>query len=160
MRLLPRCVLYEESVRIVVGTHHPAAGEAGLTLPDLLAHPWILPGTETVLRRELEEFFVRAKLPLPENRIECTSFLTVRQLLVETDVVAVLPGLIGADDPRLTPLPITLDPIGHSVGITLPRNRPLSPSTRALLRKLRAAAAGLKPAGAGHAEGIEPVIQA
>ncbi|MER5987948.1 LysR substrate-binding domain-containing protein [Streptomyces sp. NPDC001787] len=155
-----RHALYEESVRVVVGAHHPAVGEAGLTLPDLLAHPWILPGTETVLRRELEEFFVRAKLPLPENRVECTSFLTVRQLLIETDVVAVLPGLIGADDPRLTPLPISLDPIGHSVGITLPRNRPLSPSTRALLGTLRAAAAGLKADGAHHAEGTEPLAQA
>ncbi|WP_329026421.1 LysR substrate-binding domain-containing protein [Streptomyces sp. NBC_00690] len=135
--------LYEESVRIVVGAHHPALKLAGVTLPDLLVHPWILPGAETVLRRELEEFFVRSGLALPENRVECTSFLTVRQLLLETEVIAVLPGLIGGDDPRLASLPISLDPIGHSVGTTLPGNRPLSPSTRALLTALRTAAAGL-----------------
>lgn len=140
---LVRHTLYEESVRIVVGAHHPVLKQDGVTLPDLLAYPWILPGTETVLRRELEEFFVRSDLALPENRVECTSFLTVRQLLLETEVIAVLPGLIGGDDPRLASLPISLEPIGHSVGTTLPGNRPLSPSTRALVTALRTAAAGL-----------------
>lgn len=138
-----RHTLYQESVKVVVGTDHPAVGREGLRLPDLLEFPWILPGTETALRRELEEFFVRNDITLPENRVECTSFLTVRQLLIETEVVAVLPALIGRDDPRLTTLPISLDPIGHSVGITLPAGRPLGPSTQALLTALHSTAAGL-----------------
>ncbi|MEV0598685.1 LysR substrate-binding domain-containing protein [Streptomyces sp. NPDC050315] len=135
--------LHDESVRVVVGTDHPATRRADLALPDLMDFPWILPGTETVLRRELEELFVRNGIALPENRVECTSFLTVRQLLIETDVVAVLPGLIGRDDPRLTALPLSLDLIGHSVGVTLPTGRPLSPSAQALLNTLRTIAAEL-----------------
>lgn len=138
-----RHTLYQESVKVVVGAGHPAAGRDGFSLHELLAFPWILPGTETALRRELEEFFVRNDIALPENRVECTSFLTVRQLLIETDVVAVLPALIGRDDPRLTTLPISLDPISHSIGITLSADRPLGPSTQALLRTLRSTAAGL-----------------
>lgn len=110
--------LYAESVELVTRVDHPLAHREDVQLEELRGFPWILPGVETVLRRELEEFFARNGLPLPENRVEATSFLTVRQLLVETDMIAVLPSLIPRDDARLTTLSITLDPIGHSVGIT------------------------------------------
>ncbi|RVW08576.1 LysR family transcriptional regulator [Prescottella agglutinans] len=128
-----RRTLYAESVELVTRLGHPLAGRSDLQLTDLAAYPWILPGVETALRRELEEFFARNSLPLPENRVEATSFLTVRQLLLETDMVAALPSLIPRDDARLTTLPMTLDPIGHSVGITLSAGRTLSPSASALV---------------------------
>ncbi|WP_306320189.1 MULTISPECIES: LysR substrate-binding domain-containing protein [unclassified Streptomyces] len=132
--------LYQESVRVVVRAGHPAARMDRPTLEDLLAHPWILPGTETVLRRELEECVARSELELPEERVECTSYLTVRQLLLETDMVAVLPGLIGRDDPRLTALPVELGRIGHRVGVTTAAQRPMGPSAKALMGALREAA--------------------
>ncbi len=122
--------LYAESVELVTRVDHPLAHREDVQLEELRGFPWILPGVETVLRRELEEFFARNGLPLPENRVEATSFLTVRQLLVETDMIAVLPSLIPRDDARLTTLSITLDPIGHSVGITSSATRTSSPSRR------------------------------
>ncbi|MBM9837547.1 LysR family transcriptional regulator [Rhodococcus hoagii] len=141
-----RRTLYAESVELVTRRGHPLAGRSGIELGDLTQYPWILPGVETALRRELEEFFARNSLALPENRVEATSFLTVRQLLIETDMVAVLPSLIPRDDVRLTTLPITLDPIGHSVGITLSAGRTLSPSASALMDFLAEFAAEIAPA--------------
>ncbi|AVP66918.1 LysR family transcriptional regulator [Rhodococcus hoagii] len=141
-----RRTLYAESVELVTRRGHPLAGRSGIELGDLTQYPWILPGVETALRRELEEFFARNSLALPENRVEATSFLTVRQLLIETDMVAVLPSLIPRDDVRLTTLPITLDPIGHSVGITLSAGRTLSPSASALVDFLAEFAAEIAPA--------------
>ncbi|MGO4205508.1 LysR substrate-binding domain-containing protein, partial [Rhodococcus sp. TAF43] len=105
-----RRTLYAESVELVTRVGHPLAGRDDIRLSELTQYPWILPGVETALRRELEEFFARNSLSLPENLVEATSFLTVRQLLLETDMVAVLPSLIPRDDARLTTLPITLDP--------------------------------------------------
>ncbi|WP_425826806.1 LysR substrate-binding domain-containing protein [Streptomyces fractus] len=137
--------LYDESVRVVVGSDNPLVGRDDLTLYALMDYPWILPGTETALRGELEAFFARNGIRLPENRVECTSFLAVRQMLIDNDVVAVLPALIGRDDPRLTALPVSLDPIGHSVGVTLAKDRPLSPAGRAMLTTLRTVAAELAP---------------
>ncbi|MFM1725397.1 MULTISPECIES: LysR substrate-binding domain-containing protein [Rhodococcus] len=140
-----RRTLYAESVELVTRRGHPLADRSGIQLSDLTQYPWILPGVETALRRELEEFFARNSLALPENRVEATSFLTVRQLLLETDMVAVLPSLIPRDDVRLTTLPITLDPIGHSVGITLSAGRTLSPSASALVDFLAEFAAEIAP---------------
>ncbi|CAM2993774.1 LysR substrate-binding domain-containing protein [Prescottella defluvii] len=140
-----RRTLYAESVELVTRRGHPLADRSGIQLSDLTEYPWILPGVETALRRELEEFFARNSLALPENRVEATSFLTVRQLLLETDMVAVLPSLIPRDDARLTTLPITLDPIGHSVGITLSAGRTLSPSTSALVDFLAEFASEIAP---------------
>ncbi|MFC9787120.1 LysR substrate-binding domain-containing protein [Rhodococcus sp. NPDC127528] len=141
-----RSTLYAESVELVTRSDHSLSDRATLTLDDLREYPWILPGTETALRRELEEFFARNGMRLPQNRVEATSFLTVRRLLLETDMIAVLPSLIARDDTRLTTLPVTLDPIGHSVGITTSAGRTLSPSAEALVRHLRQSSVEMIPA--------------
>ncbi|MGY0500355.1 LysR substrate-binding domain-containing protein [Nocardia sp. FBN12] len=143
--ILTRKTLYQESIELVTRSDHPLSDRVDLTLEDLRGFPWILPGTETSLRRELEEYFVRNAMALPDNRVEATSFLTVRRLLLETDMIAALPSLIARDDNRLTPLPVSLEPIGHSVGLTLSASRTLSPSTAALVDNLRIIAGEMAP---------------
>lgn len=140
---IERRKLYDESVDLVVRNAHPLAGATDVALADLAQYPWILPGAETALRRELEQLFTRNDFPLPANRVETTSFLTVRQLLLETDVIAALPSLITKDDPRITRVALALEPIGHSVGLTLPAQRTLSPSVDALIRSLTDVATGM-----------------
>ncbi|MEO7125354.1 MAG: LysR substrate-binding domain-containing protein [Nakamurella sp.] len=133
--------LYDEGIRLVVGENHPLVGQmADQTEADLaavLSYPWILPGPETSLRRELESFFARQGYDLPSNGVEATSYLTVRQLLIETDMVAALPSLIGTDDPRLRVLPVSLEPMGHRVGITVVSDRRLNPASLAMIEALK-----------------------
>ncbi|MBQ0863552.1 LysR substrate-binding domain-containing protein [Streptomyces sp. RK75] len=140
-----RRTLYDESVGLVVRVSHALADRPGIELAELMEYPWILPGPQTALRREVEELFTRHGFGLPENRVETTSFLTVRQLLLETEVVAVLPSLIIRDDSRLARLPVPLEPIGHSVGLTLSATRTLSPSAEALIAALEETASGMAP---------------
>jgi DNA-binding transcriptional LysR family regulator len=137
--------LYDEPVRLVCRREHPATALRRPRLPELMSYPWILPGTETALRGELEQVFLRHELPLPVNRIECTSILTLRNLLVETDMIAALPMLIAGDDARLTTLPTSLEPMSHTVGLTMATERPISPSASVLLGHLRAVAAAMRP---------------
>ena len=132
--------LYDESVVLVVRESHPLAGEEVVDLATLAGYPWILPGPETALRRELEDFFHSNDVPMPVDRVEATSFLTVRQLLRDTDMVVALPRLITEEDPGIVRLPLSLEPIGHSVGITLPASRTPTPSAQALIDKLVAEA--------------------
>lgn len=135
--------LHDEPIRLVTRAGHPTLDLLDPTLADLLAYPWILPVTETVLRHELEEIFLRENLPLPADRVECTSILTLRQLLLDTDVVAVLPMLIAEEDDRLAMLPTPLEPLQRTVGVTVPAERSLSPSASALLESLRGVAEDL-----------------
>ncbi len=141
--LVVRDTLYEEPVEVIVRADHPLSANRSVTIDDLAGLPWILPGTDTALRRELEEFFVRSGIELPQNRVEATSYLTVRQLLLETDMMAVLPSSIARGDQRLVALPVSLEPIGHSVGITVPANRTLGPSASELVSCLRRVAADM-----------------
>ncbi|WIX81870.1 LysR substrate-binding domain-containing protein [Amycolatopsis carbonis] len=132
--------LYDESVVLVVRASHPLAAAKTVDLATVAGYPWILPGPETALRRELEELFHSNDVLLPANRVEATSFLTVRQLLRDTDVVAALPRLITEEDPGIARLPLSLEPIGHSVGITMPAAGTPTPSASALIDKLVAEA--------------------
>lgn len=139
-----RAPLYEEYVEVFAGARHPLAGAGALTLRDLQGYPWILPGSETALRGELEQAFTRANAPLPANLVETTSILTVLQLLHDTDTVAVLPSLIGRGDERLQPLAVELSTVGHSVGLTMAAGRPLNPSAVTLVENLRHVAGRLQ----------------
>jgi DNA-binding transcriptional LysR family regulator len=136
-----RTPLYHESVEIFTRAQHPLAQRRTIALADLGDYPWIIPGTETALRRAVEQLFARHAMGLPENRIEAPSYLIVRQLLLESDFIAVLPSLIERYEPGLRALPILFEPIGHSVGITTAAGRALSPWAKTLIHSLQAFAA-------------------
>lgn len=136
-------LLYEEPARIVARVRHPAHDRADITLEELLEYPWVLPGTQTVLRRDLEDYLVRHHLRLPANRVETTSFLTTRQLLVDSDTVAVLPSPVEESDSRLATLPVLLEGVGHTVGFAVAAGRPLTPGTQVFIDQLRLCAASL-----------------
>ncbi len=138
--------LYQEPIRLVTRCEHPTQRLPAPSLADLVAYPWIIPVEQTSLRHELEELFERHDLALPANRIECTSLLTLRTLLVETDAIAALPFLIADADPQLTVLATTLERIRRTVGVTLPAERSPSPSTALLLEHLHAVAATIRQA--------------
>ncbi|GAA1055416.1 galactose-binding protein [Agromyces luteolus] len=130
--------LHQEPIRLVARAGHPVhAGSRGTSLAELLAYPWIFPVAQTALRAELEAVFFHEGLPLPADRVECTSMLTMRSLLVSTDVIAALPMFIAVDDRDVKILPTPLSSIRRSVGVTLPKDRTPSPAAAALLVHLR-----------------------
>ncbi|MEU6389164.1 LysR substrate-binding domain-containing protein [Streptomyces sp. NPDC046939] len=132
--------LYDEPVRLVVRREHPCLGAPAGGITDLMDLPWILPGRNTQLRQEIDQLFDRRGLPLPANIIECSSILTLRTVLLETDAVAPLPMLIGARDPLLAMLPLGLDTVPAEIGITTAADRPPSASTRLLIKEIVAVA--------------------
>ncbi|GII97447.1 LysR substrate-binding domain-containing protein [Sinosporangium siamense] len=137
--------LYSEPVRLVARKDHPAHQALGLKLSDLLAYPWVLPLQQTSLWQELERVFAEEGLSLPANRVECTSILTVRSLLHDTDMVAALPELVATSDLALRTLPLPLTSIRRAVGVTLPARRPPTPSAQLMLDHLQAQASAIMP---------------
>lgn len=141
--------LYHEPITAVVGAPHALACRSAVRPADLGEHPWILPGPETVLRRELEEHFLRRQIRVPQNVVESTAFLTVRQLLLDGDFVAFLPALIVQQDDQLRALDIDFAGIGQIVGATMSAERRLNPATLAFISCLVAAAGPLEDAAQG-----------
>ncbi|MGI9824201.1 LysR substrate-binding domain-containing protein [Agromyces sp. Marseille-Q5079] len=129
--------LHQEPIRLVARAGHPVHDLARTSLGELIAYPWIFPVAQTALRAELEAVFFHEGLPLPADRVECTSMLTLRNLLVSTDVIAALPMFIAVDDRELRILPTPLSSIRRSVGVTMPKDRAPSAAAAALLGHLR-----------------------
>lgn len=134
---LRQITLYSEPVRLVARADHPARALPQLSLKDLLGYPWVLPLEQTALRHELEQVFRRERLMLPVDRVECTSILTVRTLVQDTNMIAALPELVAKPDSGLAPLPVPLESVRRLVGVTLPDRRPLTPSARLMLEHLQ-----------------------
>lgn len=137
--------LYHEPIRLIARRGHPLAGAGqDLALADTVGFPWILPLEQTTLRGELASVFDRHGLPLPADRVECTSILTVRALLLATDMIAALPELVVTGDDRLAPLPVPLADVRRRVGTTLLADRTHTPAVRELLRHLEEEGARLR----------------
>lgn len=143
LRGLRQITLYGEPVRLVARSGHPARTLPDLGLADLLVYPWVLPLERTALRTELEQLFRAEGLALPGNLVECTSVLTVRTLVRDTDMVAALPELVVRTDAGIAPLPVPLATVRRQVGVTLPAHRAPTPSARLMLDHLHREAAGL-----------------
>ncbi|ASQ93182.1 LysR substrate-binding domain-containing protein [Streptomyces sp. 11-1-2] len=136
--------LYQEPIRLVTGVGHPVLSRGAPALEDLLDYPWVVPVTQTALRHELEDALWRRGLSLPENRVECTSILTLRTLLRETHMVAALPQLVAQQDDQLALLPTALEMVGQTVGVTVPVGRVPTSTAQFALRHLRTAAARIR----------------
>ncbi|TDC70424.1 LysR family transcriptional regulator [Actinomadura sp. GC306] len=140
---LRQITLYGEPVRLVGRRGHPARSLPDLGLADLLGYPWVLPLEQTALRAELEQVFRAEGLALPGDLVECTSVLTVRTLVRDTDMIAALPELVARTDADIAPLPVPLETVRRQVGVTLPAHRAPTPSARIMLDHLREEAAAL-----------------
>ncbi|MDL4821424.1 LysR substrate-binding domain-containing protein [Actinomadura opuntiae] len=137
LRGLRQITLYGEPIRLVARHGHPARSRAGLSLADLLDYPWVLPLEQTALRAELEQVFRAGGLEPPGDLVECTSVLTVRTLVRDTDMIAALPQLVAETDADIAPLPVPLETVRRQVGVTLPAHRAPTPSARLMLDHLR-----------------------
>ncbi|AHH95722.1 LysR family transcription regulator [Kutzneria albida DSM 43870] len=135
--------LYQEPLRLVARVAHPAHSMSKLRIPDLADHLWSVPMVGTPLRREVQQLLLRHGLPLPRNRIEVNSYLAVRSLALETDVLVLLPQLVAEAERDLVPLPLDLG-IAETVGLTLPAESPLTPALRQMLEYLRQAAVDIR----------------
>ncbi|MER5738181.1 MULTISPECIES: LysR substrate-binding domain-containing protein [unclassified Streptomyces] len=143
-------MLYREPIRLAVRSGHPLLAERAVTLTDALGFPWILPVEQTALRHEVGALLVDRGLAPPADRVECTSILTMRALLLQTDMVALLPELVLRDDEHLAALPVELPSVGRTVGVTEAAHRTRTPALAALLRHLDEEAAVLRETlGAG-----------
>lgn len=94
---------------VLVRAEHPLARERRASFSDLVDQQWILPAAGTVPRITYDNFFLSHGAAPPEPLFEVQPLSPIiRQLMLEWDLVTILPSVVAADDlaaGRLTALP-------------------------------------------------------
>lgn len=142
----------------VVRPDHPLARREALTLFDLLAWPWVLQPPGSPLRRSLDPLLRRLGVPLPAQRVETASTLTIASLLSSTDMVSVMPVELARHYEargQLRALPIEIDCNSGSYGIVTLQEYRAPAACAAVIDAIRGAHARTRPSRARPAP--EPV---
>lgn len=132
--------LFGERARVFIRDGHPLWAVKGITLAGLVGEPWILPPTETALRRQIDNSFLALGVSAPTDRVETVSLLTARALLMQSNRIAVLPHHVLDLERRaglVRFLPIDLPATNSQVGVILRRDVVLRPAASAFLDCLR-----------------------
>ena len=85
--------LYEEGLNVVVSAKHPLAQRRKpVSLAELHDKEWIVPTRDSATYRAVLKFFRDKKLPVPEHVIESVSILTNLELIVQWNMVSIMPS--------------------------------------------------------------------
>lgn len=141
-------VLFDSRFAAVVRAGHPLLSRRRLGLADAMGVPWILPPPGSHSRSALEAMFLHANLQQPVQTLETSSYLIIRALLAETDMVCPLPVETTQEDVArglLQQLPFALDVRLPPVGIVRNAQRTMSPAADTFQAYLREAARDSRP---------------
>jgi len=143
-------VLYYEPVSIVARKDHPLTARDRLTLADLVNEEWILPPPQTSLRRQFDAGFRKIGLEPPVRAVESVSILSNHTLLLESNMIGVMPYQVVEAQHGLVRLPINFKIAAGPVGITFRANAELTPAAANFVEILRRVASDMAaPAAEG-----------
>ncbi|WP_167731926.1 LysR substrate-binding domain-containing protein [Kerstersia gyiorum] len=131
--------LYTEKLCAVVGRQHWLATSVGVKTEQLAGLDWILPTSDSEAFHAIDVFFEKLGMPRPKQIVESVSIMTNLGLLVESDMVALMPFKAARRFVNLgliTILPIGVDMPFGEVGYTLAKDRGVTPAAQRLLMML------------------------
>ncbi|WP_267550661.1 LysR family transcriptional regulator [Rhizobium rhizogenes] len=77
-----------EKACLVVRNGHPLLAKGVASLQDLTGYDWVFQPPGTLLRRKVEDIFLTAGVPLPENVVNTSSLLLTLAVVCNTDAIA------------------------------------------------------------------------
>jgi len=141
---LTHVLLHEDAAAIVARTGHPLLARGKAVLPQhLLSQRWILPRSEELERRALDDLFIEAELSPPKADIETTSAILMKTMVILSDYLTFLPRELIYWEERcnqLTPLRILTPTWRRRVGVTLRARGVSSPASQTVIEMLKAVA--------------------
>ncbi len=133
--------LGDEGLAIVVGPEHPLARRRKLQLAELTRYRWIMQPRPSPMRALIDRSFEDAGVAPPPSTIETAAVLMTTSLLLDSELIAVLPESVAAYYAQLgalavlpLPLPLKLGPYG----LVTRRGRPVTASMSLVIDTLRA----------------------
>jgi LysR family transcriptional regulator, regulator for genes of the gallate degradation pathway len=118
-------VLFHDPLSVVARYGHPLTRKSKLVVKDLACYPWIVPRHGTPTRGHFEQMFVTRSLEPPSHPMEVSSMVTVRALLLESDLLTLLSRhQIRYEEQlsQLVTLPIALPDTRRAIGLTMRRD--------------------------------------
>ena len=137
---LTHVMLYDETLCAVVSRAHPLATVARVEPQALQDADWVIPTPESAAMRSAQGFFRSAGLETPKHIVESVSILTNLGLLMESNMVALMPRTIAEQFVRLGVLSILPLNIHHEfgqVGYSFSRDRAPTAATQRLIAALQ-----------------------
>jgi LysR family pca operon transcriptional activator len=152
--------LWTEPISILARTGHPVFAHGLVTVAQLRSYDLVLPTVTQRVGQEIEHLLSLLGL-VPASSLRSTSYGFIREMLLATDLISVMPRLMMAGDLlrgalRVVPLPIPAP--DRPAGLILPRDRALPQAGRAFVECLRAHVAeimkrGISPITDGNSDG-------
>lgn len=130
----------DEALSIVSAPQHPLAGHDRVSLAEVTKYPWILQPQGSPMRDVLDQEFRSRQIPPPRAPMETSSILTTTNLLVQSDMVAVIPTEVALKYQAHGLLACLNCDIHHRLnpyGIVTAKGRPPSLVSAALMQLLR-----------------------
>jgi DNA-binding transcriptional LysR family regulator len=133
-------VLFKESFCAVVGRKHHLASQKKIEMTDLMEEEWIFPLPESPSYHAVEKLFRNAGMPLPRPQVSSLSTLNNIGLLLETDLIALMPRAAAlqfreAGILEILDLPWVAD--FGDVGFSIRADKEVSPACKNFIRCLR-----------------------
>lgn len=144
--------LWTEPISILARAGHPVfAGASPVSVEALRRYELVLPTVSQRVGQEIEHLLSLLGL-LPTAPLRASSEGFIREMLLATDLIAVMPRLMMAGDLlrgtlRVVPLPIAAP--DRPAGLILPRDRALGEAGRAFVASLRSHVAEVLAHGLG-----------
>jgi DNA-binding transcriptional LysR family regulator len=147
--------LADEPLCVVARPGHHLENETGLTLRAIVNASWVLHPPGSVLRHRFDLMFSQIGLNPPQNVVNTNNFLAISSLLLQSDMLAVLPDEVARQYQQygvLKRLPIDLPCRMDTFGIITRQSHLLSPAASVVLEALREAA------GEVYGTAFEPTV--
>lgn len=142
-----RAYVYEpfarEDICAAVRKGHPLTRAQSLTLQDIQPFGWLVPPTETILRKQFDKLLQQEDLELPPNSLVSSSILFATKMLQSSDLVCVAATDVARyyeGHGLLSILPLTLACDMEPFGFITLRDGAQSAATTLVLEAMRKAA--------------------
>lgn len=138
--------LFVERAAVIARAGHPLAERKAVRAADLLEYPWCLARRRELERRAFDELFLAAGLKPPDARIETTSTVLMKSVVMMSDMLTFLPRELVHWEERagtLAPIAVAGSNWSRHVGITRKARAGATPASRLVVAALREAAAEL-----------------
>lgn len=131
---------YKESLQLVVRKGHPITSKAKITAEDLLACNWLMPPQDSIMYSQIENFFKKQSMPLPNASIYSLSHVGSVKVLRNQDLIAAFPRESITEDVesgRIEVLNVDLSEEATDIGIVTRQNGFNSPAAQMFMDIIR-----------------------